>query len=99
ARSDGATPLIHASSEGRDEIVSLLILNGANIEAVSNNGISSLLFACERGHLSTAKILLHAGANPYISYNEDNTPFQVAIEKEYRELISIMNNGQWGQYI
>ncbi|CAL4077343.1 unnamed protein product, partial [Meganyctiphanes norvegica] len=88
---DGHTSLMHASQKGRDEIVSLLILYGANIEAVTINGISPLLMACNMGHVSTAKILLDGGANPHTCDNAGNTPIQVAIDKGYHELISIMN--------
>ncbi|CAL4162051.1 unnamed protein product, partial [Meganyctiphanes norvegica] len=88
----GATPLIHASKNGRDELVSLLLLYGANIEAVTNMGSSSLLKACQNGQVSTARILIEKGANPYARNRDGNSPIQIAIRKGYEELVLLMNN-------
>ncbi|CAL4094473.1 unnamed protein product, partial [Meganyctiphanes norvegica] len=89
---NGATLSMGDPIEGKEELVTLLILYGANIEAVSSDGKSSLLWACEAGHVSTAKILLEEGANPNNCDCKGNTPIQVAIDKGYTELVSLMSN-------
>ncbi|CAL4163858.1 unnamed protein product [Meganyctiphanes norvegica] len=90
--SDGVTPLMLASGMEKDEIVTLLILYGANIEAVTTNRQSSLLIACYGGHVSIAQLLLKEGANPHVCDQNGSSPFQIANEKKYRELVSIMSN-------
>ena len=46
----------------------LLIERGADIEAKTNHGTTPLLFAVDKGHLSTVALILamcpHAGADP-----------------------------------
>ena len=41
-----------------------LVLARANVNATCENGASCLQLACERGHYTIARLLLHAGANP-----------------------------------
>ena len=61
---DGAFPLHWAANEGFDGIVSTLILRGADKDAVDNDGVTALILASFRGHLSVVKkILLAAGAD------------------------------------
>ena len=51
------TPLYKASRLGHGELVSLLLVNGANIDTTTNNGTSALLLACRKEPILTFMIM------------------------------------------
>jgi ankyrin repeat protein len=57
---DGVTALIIAASNGKDDVVKALINKGANVNLADNNGWTPLMFAAEKGHLTTIQALLSA---------------------------------------
>ena len=65
---DGSTPLIKAacsncdSDEDVKKVVKFLLDKGADVNARSNNGATALHWACHRGYLETARLLLDHGA-------------------------------------
>ncbi|KAL6690982.1 hypothetical protein J3F84DRAFT_404018 [Trichoderma pleuroticola] len=56
------TPLLWATTEGRDDVVKLLIEKGADVDA-NEHGRTSLLWASKQGHEAIVKLLLEAGAD------------------------------------
>ena len=71
----GMTGLMLASMTGNSEAVKLLLSKGANLDiqqcsTVASNdsliGFTALMYACDRGDLKIAKLLLQAKANPNI---------------------------------
>ena len=52
------TSLIIASSAGHEAVVRLLIGAGADVDACTDQGRSSLLYACSRNRQSIARLLL-----------------------------------------
>ena len=101
---EGVTPLMAASSFGREQVIALLIAHGANIEATAKCGSNALHFACKKGYLSVAKILLEEGANPNTCNRIGNSPLQLSTENGYTELtefiksalINMQNSSQEG---
>ena len=65
AQIDGAgwTPLIYAATGGHDAVVTYLLTEGANVNAVSPNDTSALMMAVREGKQSTVTLLLAKGAN------------------------------------
>ena len=59
----GQTALMWAAAEKHPEVVRALIGRGADIRARSKEGFTALLFAAQQGDLSSAKLLLDAGAD------------------------------------
>ena len=57
------TPIMHAAAEGHEEIVSILIQAGANVNAKNEIGKTSLMFPAHYGFFSIAEMLLENGAN------------------------------------
>ena len=53
------------ASEGRDEIVRLLLDHGADPQETGTAGETALHLALSANHISTAKILLEGGADPH----------------------------------
>jgi hypothetical protein len=74
------TPLMTASAAGHDAIVSFMIQSGVDLHAKGEtNGSAAIHSASGNGRLSTAKILLAAGANPEAKTKEGSTPLRWAI--------------------
>lgn len=55
--------LVSASAEGNALSVKALIEEGANVEALENDGWTPLTIAAREGHLEVVKLLLEKGAN------------------------------------
>lgn len=49
---------------GHEDVTSLFLAFGAQVNAVSNEGTTALISAVGRGHVGTVKLLLEAGADP-----------------------------------
>ncbi len=60
----GDTPLIIAAYYNNTEAVTVLLAEGARIDAADNDGCTPLYIAVSEGFLDVARILLDAGANP-----------------------------------
>jgi ankyrin repeat protein len=60
---DGKTLLHVAASHGHDEIVTMLIGQGAEVDVRANGGITPLHLAAAGGHVGVIKVLLGAGAD------------------------------------
>jgi ankyrin repeat protein len=91
ARIDGI-PLLHtATAGGKEEIVSLLLQHGAEVNAKEQTHLTHMGRGGTALHISTyyppiLKILLEEGANPFISDNQGNLPLAMA-QMHRRELI------------
>ncbi len=58
----GQTPLHYAASKGHTECARILLLNHANVNALSNSTCTPLHLAAHFGHLNCLKVLIHIGA-------------------------------------
>ena len=61
--------------------MNLFIERGANVNAVSRNGYSPLLFAAQRGDADSAKALLDAKADPLFKAKDGSTVFLIALAR------------------
>ena len=66
--SEGDTPLHDAISKKRDDMLSLLLENGADIIISNNNGFNALHHAALRGNPSAMRILLSKVRIPIILF-------------------------------
>lgn len=60
---DGWNPLIYAATNGHTQIIELLLNNGADIDATSDNGTTALMMAVRGNHLEAVSLLLEKGAD------------------------------------
>lgn len=61
--SDGSSALCEASSIGRETIVGVLLVHGADANQVTANGQTALMLAASQGHADIVARLLSAGAD------------------------------------
>ncbi|MEI6040281.1 MAG: ankyrin repeat domain-containing protein [Candidatus Berkelbacteria bacterium] len=93
---EGFTPIIYASYNQLNETVNQLIAKGCNVNARTNEGLSALCFACDKENIESAKLLLHAGANPNIiglnleKFETAGTPLHLAAMRGNTQLIKLL---------
>jgi ankyrin repeat protein len=66
----GWTPLIYASTGGRDNVVAYLLDQGANVNAESANGTTALMMAVREGKGTTVDLLVKRGAD--VNHRNEN---------------------------
>ena len=87
----GDTPLIVASSNGRTDIVLLLLLMGASPKTVNNDGSNCLIEASNFGNFETVSLLLRENlVDPNVRDNEGYTALISATGHFEKKTISIL---------
>ncbi|XP_069499202.1 ankyrin repeat and SOCS box protein 10 [Ambystoma mexicanum] len=87
----GLTPLQEACENACTESVRLLLSFGANPNAVSEDGYSSLQYCKTPDSINCAKLLLQYGASVnYQSEEEDDTPLHVAARHGLEEHVRLL---------
>ena len=90
---EGATALGIAAKNGQDDIVRLLLENGADPNIKSRTGITPLYAACLYGHTEIVRMLLDSGADmdaEMTSGEATYTPYRVAELVGHREVMSLL---------
>ena len=91
---DGWTPLHLATQHGKGSVTTLLIDNGANVNAQITGGgwkgFSPLHLATYFGHKEVTSLLLKAGADMTIKNNQDETPLNLASQKKSMDIILLI---------
>lgn len=85
-----ATPLLWAIEKDHREIISFLLLHGADINAQGQQGVSSLHRAALLGNVKQAKYLLEHGAKVNIKDNTNATPLINASGKGHLETVRLL---------
>jgi len=84
-----STPLIVAAAFGQTEAAALLIENGADVNAVNNEGATPLHAAAFFGRTDTVKLLLAKGADVNAENNKGQTPLDTVAGQWNQELEGI----------
>jgi len=59
---------------GQEEVVKILVLNGASVNVQSQNGFTPLYMAAQENHCDVVRFLLFNGANQSLSTEVSPTP-------------------------
>lgn len=86
--------LISSASRSHMENVGNLLKRGANINSVTIDGISALMYATENGDLQMVKFLMENGANPNLKPFNGVTALIGAVEQQHFEVAEYLaSNG------
>ena len=86
----GWNPLIYAAWQGRTHVVKYLLEKGAEIDALSPNGISALMMAARGGHFETVKLLLWEVADPNIKGDSGSTALAWALKAGNTDIADLL---------
>ncbi len=90
----GYNALIAASEYNQEDIVKLLLNNGANVNLTSEHGITPLFVASVNGHENIVKLMLKNGANANFANNRGITPLMEASANGHKNIVELLlNNG------
>ncbi len=86
----GWTPLHYAATRGHLDVMRLLLDKSAYIDAASPNGTTPLMMAAFYGTPSSVKLLLEAGADPFLKNKQDLTAIDFAQRANRAEAADII---------
>jgi len=87
---NGNNPLMWACSEGREDLVQLLVDQGTDVNAQNLAGETALYLAAARGNAAIAQYLIEHGASVAITTLEGVTPMHIAAASGHREVLLIL---------
>jgi len=87
----GITPLHSAATEGRVEVVELLLSAGANVNATNQWNVTPIYLAAALGHKEVCSLLLARGANVRIADHKGETPLQAARRNGHQDVIDLLD--------
>lgn len=92
----GLRPLFYASMEGNAAIATVLLDNGANVNAgarktfLTPSGYTALHVADRKGHLEVVKLLLDRKADPHAKDGDGNTPLAEARSNKHDQVVKLL---------
>jgi ankyrin repeat protein len=89
SRDDQTTALMFAAEDGTPEMVKALIDEGANVDAVDEDGLTALMHANE---VENVQVLLNAGANMAIKNNDGDTVLALANRYKPEAVVQLLKS-------
>ncbi|XP_071796931.1 uncharacterized protein [Asterias amurensis] len=86
------TPLHIAASVGQEDIVTVLVSKGAEVNSANSTGQTPLHYAASRDRQKVAEILLEHGADTNIAERVGATPMHRAASKGNLEIVKLLLN-------
>lgn len=86
----GDKPINIAATRGAIEELTLLCENGANVDEPGEHGYRPLHNAVEQGKLDAVNWLLEHGANKGLANMRGETPFDLAVMLEEKEIAAVL---------
>jgi ankyrin repeat protein len=69
--------------------IEFLVEMGGNINGKDSQGITPLMFLTKNNHIEPIKKMIELGADPHIAGKDGKTPFSIAIEEGWTEIINL----------
>jgi serine/threonine-protein phosphatase 6 regulatory ankyrin repeat subunit B len=94
---DGTVPLHAACYYNHIDVVEEMLKDQIpkfDIDVGDNKKWTSLYFACEKGYTNIARILLDHHADPHRCNEKGHSPFMVAQQKDFKEILDIIQSSR-----
>ncbi len=88
--SDEGTALMAAVVRGKNELVKLLLVNGANPNLTNLQGTTALMYAAQFKNIELVKLLLQNKADKTIINKDQKTAFEFAVFSNNDEIINLL---------
>ena len=82
--------LMMASRQGHDEVVALLLANGADVNKPRNDGVTPLMLAASGGKEKVVKLLLENKANVDKCSQDKSTSLMYAVKSDSKEIVTLL---------
>lgn len=79
-----------AAADGEFQLLELLVMDGADLDAQTEDGTTMLCWAAQRGHREAATFLLERGAAANARDGAGKTPLRWAVETKHRRLADLL---------
>ncbi|KAK3089890.1 hypothetical protein FSP39_007395 [Pinctada imbricata] len=86
----GAIPLHLAAQGGHTAVVSLLLRQGADINACDKNGWTAMHFSAKAGYLNVVKLLTESGGSPKFETKDGKVPICYAAAANHSGVLSYL---------
>jgi len=86
----GSTALFYAARCGHAPCITLLLVQGADINVRNHDGDTALSLAAKNGHAVCVKLLVDSGADLMVRNRAGNTPLMLSITNNHKNCISIL---------
>ncbi|KAF8461733.1 ankyrin repeat protein [Kalaharituber pfeilii] len=86
------TALHLAAIAGHENVVKLLLKEGAKIEEINAQGMTALHHAAQEGQVNAVKALLARGADRTARCKLEKTPLMLATEGGHAEVEEVLNS-------
>jgi ankyrin repeat protein len=91
---DGHSLLTLAACNNRWGLSAWLIKNNADVNSIDLSGNSVLMSTCLKGHTRIVKMLLHAGADPFLQNAQGRTALDFARSFEHEDIVEVLAGGR-----
>jgi ankyrin repeat protein len=88
-----AAPLQSAAAGGHEQIVAMLLKNGADPSIREQGGYTPLHAAAQNGDLATIRTLIYGGADLEAKSNNGETPLDLALAAGHGEAVKLLQEG------
>ena len=78
------------SSHHLEQVLRVMLMNGAAVDVARSNGFTALMTACEFGHDLCARALLEAGARKEIKNSSGSTALSIAKSKGHTAICKLL---------
>ncbi|ETV91346.1 hypothetical protein, variant 4 [Aphanomyces invadans] len=92
---ESKTPLSAAASEGRTEVLHILLgkeSSTTDVDGCNEDGWTALIHSADRGHLECARVLVEHHANIDVVTTNGATALWVATKRGYNEIVRLLLN-------